>query len=322
MIWAYQGARMATSGTGLQGLWVELLTPLTEDLFIHHSKLSTHVQTLAAKGIQGVVMFSHVGEGDSFNAAERLDAIKQLMSHGVAGNDILLHVAFANLTDTVKLIRDAHELGLHGYILTPPPAGPEATDQGLFNFFDHIVQKVGPMGVKLYLASQVNAGPADLNPRVLSELLDKHAGVFQGLIDQSHNASHTMDWVRSFLPKIPVISNQDMNTHVLANLGIHASLSSYANLLPALMARMVLSNAAQKVSVAGNKIGTDDQRLEEFDHMIQGLPSVPALKYLTATHYRDADWLRVRPPLAALNAQTQEKLNKDFKKYIQSGEAR
>ena len=69
-------------------------------------------------------------------------------------------------------------------------------------------------------------------------------------------------------------------------------------------------------------IGTDDQRLEEFDHMIQGLPAVPALKYLTATHYRDADWLRVRPPLAALNAQTQEKLNKDFKKYIQSGEAR
>jgi len=267
-------------------------------------------------------MFSHVGEGDSFNVAERLDAVKQLMSHGVAANDILLHVAFANLTDSVKLIRDAHELGLHGYILTPPPAGPEATDQGLFNFFDHIVQKVGPMGVKLYLASQVNAGPADLNPRVLSELLDKHAGVFQGLIDQSHNASHTMDWVRSFLPKIPVISNQDMNLPVLAKLGLRTSLSSYANLLPALMARMVLSNAAQKVSVAGNKIGTDDQRLEEFDHMIQGLPAVPALKYLTATHYRDADWLRVRPPLAALNAQTQEKLNKDFKKYIQSGEAR
>jgi len=313
---------MATAGTALQGLWVELLTPLTEDLFIHHAKLSTHVQTLAAKGIQGVVMFSHVGEGDSFNAAERLDAVKQLMAHGVAGKDILLHAAFANLTDTVKLIRDTHELGLQGYILTPPPAGPEATDQGLVYFFGHIVQKVGPMGVKLYLASQVNAGPADLNPRVLSELLDKHVGAFQGLIDQSHNASHTMDWVRSFLPKIPVISNQDMNAHVLANLGLHSSLSSYANLLPALMVRMVLSTAAQKVSVAGNKIGADDERLEEFDRLIQGMPAVPALKYLMATHYRDADWLRVRPPLAVLNAQTQEKLNKDFKKYTQSGEAR
>jgi 4-hydroxy-tetrahydrodipicolinate synthase len=313
---------MATASVGLQGLWVELLTPLTEDLFIHHAKLSTHVKTLGAKGIQGVVMFSHVGEGDSFNAAERLDAVKQLMSHGVAGKDILLHVAFANLTDTVKLIRDARALGLNGYILTPPPAGPEATDPGLFNFFDHIVQKVGPMGVKLYLASQVNAGPADLNPRVLSELLDKHAGVFQGLIDQSHNASHTMDWVRSFLPKIPVISNQDMNLPVLAKLGLRTSLSSYANLLPELMARMLVSDAAQKVSVAGNKIGADDQRLEAFDRMIQGMPTVPALKYLMATHYRDADWLRVRPPLAALNTQTQEKLNKDFKKYIQSGEAR
>ena len=313
---------MATASVGLQGLWVELLTPLTEELFVHHAKLATHVQTLGAKGVQGVVMFSQVGEGDAFNAAERLDAVKQLMARGIAGKDILLHVAFANLTDTVKLIRDAQELGLQGYILTPPPAGPEATDQGLFNFFDHIVQKASPMGVKLYLASQPNPGPADLNPRVLSELLDKHAGAFQGLVDQSHNASHTMDWVRSFLPKIPVISNQDMNTHVLANLGIHTSLSSFANLLPALMARLVASNVAQKVSVAGNKIGADDQRLEEFDRMIQGMPSVPALKYLMATQYRDADWLRLRPPLAGLNAQTQEKLNKDFKKYIQSGEAR
>ena len=313
---------MATASVGLQGLWVELLTPLTEELFVHHAKLATHVQTLGAKGVQGVVMFSQVGEGDAFNAAERLDAVKQLMARGIAGKDILLHVAFANLTDTVKLIRDAQELGLQGYILTPPPAGPEATDQGLFNFFDHIVQKAGPMGVKLYLASQPNPGHADLNPRVLSELLDKHAGAFQGLVDQSHNASHTMDWVRSFLPKIPVISNQDMNTHVLANLGIHTSLSSYANLLPALMVRLVASNVAQKVSVAGNKIGADDQRLEEFDRMIQGMPSVPALKYLMATQYRDADWLRLRPPLAGLNAQTQEKLNKDFKKYIQSGEAR
>jgi len=312
---------MATSGTGLQGLWVELLTPLNEDLLIHHSKLSTHVKTLGAKGVQGVVMFSHAGEGDSFNAAERLDAVKQLMAHGISGKDILLHAAFANLTDTIKLIRDTHELGLQGYILTPPPAGPEATDQGLVDFFGHIVEKVGAMGVKLYLAGQVNPGPADLNPRVLSELLDKHAEAFQGLIDQSHNASHTMDWVRSFMSKIPVISNQDMNAHVLSNLGIHISLSSYGNLLPALMSRMVISNAAQKVSVAGNKIGVDDQRLEEFDRMIQGMPAVPALKYLMATSYRDADWLRVRPPLAVLNLQTQEKLNKDFKKYNQAGEA-
>ena len=312
---------MATSGTGLQGLWVELLTPLNEDLLIYHSKLSTHVKTLGAKGVQGVVMFSHAGEGDSFNAAERLDAVKQLMAHGISGKDILLHAAFANLTDTIKLIRDTHELGLQGYILTPPPAGPEATDQGLVDFFGHIVEKVGAMGVKLYLAGQVNPGPADLNPRVLSELLDKHADAFQGLIDQSHNASHTMDWVRSFMSKIPVISSQDMNVHVLANLGIHISLSSYGNLLPALMSRMVISNAAQKVSVAGNKIGADDQRLEEFDRMIQGMPAVPALKYLMATSYRDADWLRVRPPLAVLNLQTQEKLNKDFKKYNQAGEA-
>jgi hypothetical protein len=77
-----------------------------------------------------------------------------------------------------------------------------------------------------------------------------------------------MDWVRSFLPNFPVISNQDMNTHVLANLGIHTNLSSSANLLSALMVHMVLSNTAQKVSVAGNKIEAGDQRLEDYERII------------------------------------------------------
>ena len=90
---------MATADSGLKGVWVDLLNPLTEDLSIHHKKLYTHVQTLGAKGVQGVVMFGHAGEGAAFSAAERLAAVKQLIQQGVSGGDILLHVGFPNVAD-------------------------------------------------------------------------------------------------------------------------------------------------------------------------------------------------------------------------------
>ncbi len=310
---------MATADSGLKGVWVDLLNPLTEDLSIHHKKLYTHVQTLGAKGVQGVVMFGHAGEGAAFSAAERLAAVKQLIQQGVSGGDILLHVGFPNVADVVHLIREATPLGLKGCVIVPPYADSGVTDQGLINFLGHIVERTKDIPARIYLASQTSPSTSDLNPRVINELLNLHPKGFAGLIDQSHNANHTLEWIRSFMALLPVYTTHDLNAHVVANLGIHSGISSYANVIAQTMVHMVTSNQASKTSVAGNKIDVEDQRLEAFDRMIEHLPEIPALKYLMAATYRDSDWLRVRPPLATLNLESQEKLSKEYKKFTQSG---
>ena len=307
---------MATADSGFKGVWVDLLNPLNQDLSINHKKLYTHVQTLGAKGVEGVVMFGHAGEGASFSAAERLVAVKQLMQQGVAGKDILLHVGFSNVADVVQLIREASPLGLKGCVIVPPYADSGVTDQGLINFLGHIVERTKDIAPRIFLASQTSPSTSDLNPRVINEVLSLHPHAFVGLIDQSHNANHTLEWIRSFMAQLPVYTTHDLNAHVVANLGIHSGISSYANVIPHIMVHMVTSTQASKTSVAGNKIGTEDQRLEAFDRMIEHLPEVPALKYLMAATYRDSDWLRVRPPLATLNMDSQEKLSKEYKNSI------
>jgi len=312
---------MATADSGLKGVWVDLLNPLTEDLSIHHKKLYTHVQTLGAKGVQGVVMFGHAGEGAAFSAAERLAAVKQLIQQGVSGGDILLHVGFPNVADVVHLIREATPLGLKGCVIVPPYADSGVTDQGLINFLGHIVERTKDIPARIYLASQTSPSTSDLNPRVINELLNLHPKGFAGLIDQSHNANHTLEWIRSFMALLPVYTTHDLNAHVVANLGIHSGISSYANVIAQTMVHMVTSTLASKTSVAGNKIEVEDQRFEAFDRMMEHLPEIPALKYLMAATYRDSDWLRVRPPLATLNLESQEKLSKEYKKFTQSGEA-
>ena len=307
---------MATGVGKLQGVWVDLLMPLNEDLSINYKKLYTHVQTLAAKGARGLVLFGRCGEGAAFTPVERVELVKFLVEQGVSGQDMLLNATVANMPDTVHLIRKARSLGVQSFMLIPPYPEPDSTDQGMVAFFSYIVQHLGDLDLRLYLGSQASPSASDLNARVINELLTKHAGNFHGLIDQSPNASHTLDWIRSFSSMLAVYTTHDMNAQVVAGMGIHTGISSYVNLITKLMVRVVTaSDADKKISVSGTKIGDDDLRLNEFDQLLAHLPLVPALKYLLGSMYHDPDWLRVRPPLSALNADSQEKLAKAFKKF-------
>lgn len=307
---------MVTGIGKLQGVWADLLMPLNEDLSINHAKLYTHVQTLAAKGVHGLVLFGRCGEGAAFSPVERMELVKFLIEQGVAGSDMLLNASTANMPDTVHLIRKTHSLGVQAFMMVPPTAYQDATDQGLVDFFSYIVRNLSGLNVRLYLSSQSSAGPGELNARAINELLSRHPQAFQGLIDQSPNASHTLDWIRSFAALLPVYTTNDMNAQVVAGMGIHTCISSYANLITKLMVRIVTaSNVDKKLSVTGNKIGNDDLRLIEFDQLLAHLPQVPALKYLLSNMYHDTDWLRVRPPLSALNADSQGKMANAFKKF-------
>ncbi|MFM7697402.1 MAG: dihydrodipicolinate synthase family protein [Limnohabitans sp.] len=300
----------------LQGLWADLMMPLNEDLSINHAKLKTHVKTLAAKGVSGLVLFGLCGEGMSFSMSERFELVRFLIEQDISGQDILLNASFSNIPDTVQLLGQAHALGVQAFILMPPVSGADCTDQGLIDFFSHILLQVAPLHLRLYLSSQAGSGMTELNARVINELIAKHPNIFHGLIDQSPNASHTLDWIRSFSAVLPVYTTNDMNAQVVSGMGIHTSISSYANLITKLMLRVVTaSDADKKLSVAGTKIGDDSVLLNEFNQLLAHMPLVPSLKYLMSSMYHDGDWIRVRPPMSPLNQETQAKLDKAFKKF-------
>jgi dihydrodipicolinate synthase/N-acetylneuraminate lyase len=304
---------------GLPGVWVDALIPLNPDLTPHHGKLATHIRTLAVKGIQGIVLFGPAGEGLSFSATERLETVKQLITHGVSGHDIVLHTGFPSVTETLDVMGQAHKLGLRGCIVTPPHSEEAPTQEGLAHFFNQIAERASGLSTHLYLASPYRSGTPDLKPNVVQEVLSQHAGAFVGMIDQTRNASHMQDWLRLYSAKLPIYTNDELQVTALAKQGLHSCVSSWANLIPSVMTGLVTPPNGIKTSVAGNAIGADDGPLLHLAHMLEGLPEVSALKFLMSVHYHDADWQRVRPPLSGLLPQSQETLLKDFKKYFPTG---
>ncbi len=310
---------MTTGTSSLQGVWVDVLMPLQPDLTLHHGKLITHIRTLAVKGIQGVVLFGPAGEGLSFSAKERLEAVKQLTTHGISGRDIVLHAGFSSVAETVEVIRQANALGLRGCIVRPPRSEDEPTQEGLAHFFSQVAGLTKGISTHLYLASPYRAGAPDLKPYVVNEVVSQHPGAFVGMLDQTRNASHMQDWLRLYSAQLPIYTNDELQAVAMSKLGLHTSVSSWANLIPTVITGLVSPPSAAKLSVAGNAIGTDDGPLLHLARILLGLPEVPALKYLMSVQYHDADWLRVRPPLSELLPQSQEGLLKDFKKYFPSG---
>jgi dihydrodipicolinate synthase/N-acetylneuraminate lyase len=248
-----------------------------------------------------------------------LEAVKQLIAHGVSGRDIVLHAGFSSVAETVEVIQQANGLGLRGCIVRPPRSEDEPTQEGLAQFFNQVAHLTRGISSHLLLASPYRAGAPDLKPYVVNEVVNQHPGAYAGLLDQTRNASHTQDWLRLYSAQLPVYTNDELQAVAMSKLGLHTSVSSWANLIPNVIMGLVSPPAAAKLSVAGNAIGTDDGPLLHLARMLSGLPEVPALKYLMSVQYHDADWVRVRPPLFELLPQSQENLLKDFKKYFPSG---
>ena len=310
---------MTAGSKGLQGVWVDVLMPFKADLTLHHAKLMTHIRTLAVKGIQGVVLFGPGGEGLSFSSAERLDAVKHLLSQGLSARDIVLHAGFASIAETVEVIQQANAMGLRACIIRPPRSEDEPTQEGLAHFFSRVATLTNGISTQLLMASPYRAGAPDLKPSVVEAVVSQHPGAYAGLLDQTRNASHMQDWLRLYSALLPVYSNDELQAVALSKLKLHTSVSSWANLIPQVILGLVSPPASTRLSVAGNAMGTDDASLLHLARMLTGLPEVPALKYLMSIQYHDADWIRVRPPLFQLLPESEELLLKEFKKYFPSG---
>jgi 4-hydroxy-tetrahydrodipicolinate synthase len=71
------------NGINFQGVWVDALTPLQENLSIDEAKLCAHIRNLCAKGVEQFVLFGQAGEGASFSSDEKLSAVSHVLASGL-----------------------------------------------------------------------------------------------------------------------------------------------------------------------------------------------------------------------------------------------
>ncbi|MEI6769409.1 MAG: dihydrodipicolinate synthase family protein [Betaproteobacteria bacterium] len=295
------------------GVWVDSLTPIKEDLHIDLHRLESHLRTLMMKGVQGVVLFGFHGEGPSFSSEEKAEAISYLLKAGVAPSSLVLSISSNAAPDALKLAHFAQKAHLHGVLISAPSHYKSLSNLGLTQYFDHLLGAIAPSETKVYLHLLPSAYHVDMPEAVLAETLNKHGEKIFGIINESGLSTITQDLIKSFANQCKIHSCNEMDLKTLHSTG---TISVMANVIPRVVDQLLHTDTSkQGTFIPGMKAKSTDERLIEFESLFVKLPTLAAYKFLLAQIYHDLAWVNCRPPLVKLDQELINELSKRFKTF-------
>ncbi len=290
------------SAPGLAGVWPALLTPLRADLSIDHAVFSAHALALLDAGCAGVTPFGSTGEGPSFTAQERIDAVNALVAAGVPAERILVSAICAALPDAVALARHAQDIGAWGVLLLPPFYFKGVSDAGIVAALAQVIDATAgrPLRVVLYHIPQL-AG-VGLSHAVIAEMLKRYPKTIVAIKDSQCDRAHSLALADNFMrPDAPLIGvhvGNELDLAALAGRGSRGAVSGLANFMPRTVHRLATEPDA-------NRTAADHARVARLLGWLGGYALIPALKAIMAVQTGDPDragaWLRVRAPLVAID---------------------
>lgn len=287
------------------GIWPALLTPLDAQLNVDIAAFARHARALLAAGCSGVTPFGTTGEGPSFTVDERRAAVDGLVAGGVPAGQIIVSTSCAALPDTVALTRHALEIGAHGCLMLPPFFLKGVPDEGIIDAYRWVIDGVADPRLRLYLYHIPQVSGLPLSHRVIETLRTRYPDVIVGIKDSGCQRDESLARVDAFMDTLMVYVGNEPDLPILASRGSTGAISGIANVMPRLVARMV----------SGHAQASDEARIDGLLKILGGYGLTAAFKGVMALLDDEPGWLRVRPPLVALDAQAFERLRGQMRAF-------
>lgn len=291
-----------------RGIWPALLTPLKPDLSIDHARLAAHCKTLLTKGCPGVTAFGTTGEGPSFSMAERKQAIEQLIANGIPAAQIMVSTSCAALPETLELTRHAVHAGVHGCLMLPPFFFKGASDQGIIDSYRYVIDGVADARLRLYLYHIPQVSGVALSRHVIATLKRLYPQTILGIKDSACDTAHSVALAEAFMQDLMVYVGYEPDLPEMGRRGSTGAISGLANFMPRVVDRLVAQPDAPATPL-------ERERVLQLIGLLNDYSLMPALKGIMALQSGEPDWLRVRPPLVALNAEQFGMLTKTIQAF-------
>ncbi len=277
----------------LSGVYAAAVTPLKPDLSPDIDAVPPFLRFLASRGCHGALLFGTTGEGPSFSPEERAAVWQAAVKvrEQYPAFRLLAGTGTPSLTETIELTRLAFDLGFDAVVTLPPYYYRKATDEGLFTWFEQLIQKAVPSDG--YLLGYHFPGVAGVGFSL--DLLSRLKAAFPVQFADIKDSSHDRDFARAlgdrFGSDLAVFSGTDSDfTFALENHAV-GCITAPANLLsPGL--REIYDSFIGNRDTSAKQAEIDQQR-----HLLEQLqPFPPTLKALLAQLHHQPRW-PVRPPL-------------------------
>jgi 4-hydroxy-tetrahydrodipicolinate synthase len=195
-----------------------------------------------------------------------------------------------------------------GVLMLPPFYYKDITDDGLFAYFSEVIQKVGDAGLQIYIYNIPPVTKINLSLSLLERLHKEYPKTVVGMKDSSGDWAYTESVIKLLAPSgFRVYAGSEVFLMRALRAGGVGCISATANVNPRAIAELAAhwreSDADQRQDV-----------LDQVRSVFAQYQMIAGMKTAVAHYSKDAEWLRVRPPLVQLSADQQAKLLSELQK--------
>lgn len=277
----------------LSGVYAAALTPLKTDSTPDLEPVPAFLAFLADQGCHGALIFGTTGEGPSFSPDERKIVWQAALKVHETHPDfrLLAGTGTPSLQETIDLTKTAFDLGYNGVVVLPPYYFRTADDEGLFRWFEQLIQKAVPSDGYLLGYHFPKVAGIGFSMALLKRLKDAFPVQFAGLKDSSHDPALASALGETFGNDLAVFTGTDSYLAMALQNNAAGCITAPANLIsPGLRAIYDAFTREEDLSETQACVTAQRHVLEQY------MPFPSSLKALLAKIYDFPRW-PVRPPL-------------------------
>ncbi|HXO17417.1 MAG TPA: dihydrodipicolinate synthase family protein [Candidatus Dormibacteraeota bacterium] len=280
----------------MKGVWAAVLTPIDAEFSPDSARAVPYYAQLLDRGCDGLNLLGTTGEAMSFSADLRAKFMEELASSGLPMARAMVGTGAASLGDVVRLTRLAFAEGFAAALIMPPFFVRDASDDGVVAFFDAVLSRANPPCRSVLLYNFPRMSGITFHAALVDRLVAEFPEAVAGMKDSSNDARLQSD-VMERHPDLLIFPGSESDLIEAKARGVAGCISGSVSLWPELaQAVFAQTDAAQGGELTRKRAGLD------------GLPFVPAVRYLTAVERGDPAWERAMPPHTSLTRAERSRL--------------
>ncbi len=279
----------------IRGVISPVLTPFNDDLSIAHDLFLEFSKRLLDEGCAGLAPFGTTGEALSVGIDERIEALDKLIAGGIDPACMIPGTGLTALSDTARLTAACLERGAAGVLVLPPFYYKGVSEEGLYEYFARLIEKVKPKRPSIYLYHIPPIAVVGIPPALVRRLRQDFPEAIAGIKDSSGDWENMQQLFE--IEDLVVYPGSELFLLDGLKLGSEGCITATANINAGPIAKVV------ELFDAGDLAGAEAAQTEisAFRKLIQGPGAIPGQKRLLAMETGDARWANLRPPLRAVS---------------------
>lgn len=286
----------------IKGLIAPILTPFDKQLKLDQKMYNDLAKDLLNNGCSGLAPFGTTGEALSVGNEERMDALEGLIKSGIDPDILIPGTGLCNLPDTIKLTKHAIDMGCHGVMTLPPFYFKGMTDDGLFEYFEKLIEGVNTNKLKIYLYHIPQVCGVGLSIDLVQKLKSSFPETIVGIKDSSGVWNNTEALLK--IKDLIVYPGAELPVIEAIKLGAPGCISATANLNS--------KDIASVIDLCHSKKWDEAEKLQKkvksVRLLFQDYAPIPAQKALLAIQTKNPMWNNLRPPFQQISKEKSAEL--------------